>query len=317
MKGITNLNIFETNILDGPMKLKYDYFPEITGGVSRHKITDDMTEEMKEEFVKLREKAGKRYGFDGMKIIVPCEEDSLNVGDYFVADDAVYDMDDDLWNIDIPGDIVVLKNDNPGIAVAYPVADDPVLVVEDRVNGAVALTHCNVDRISAKMPVFAVKALQKEVGSSVPDLKVYIGTHLKRESNIVLRRPRSVVQNKEIWKKCISRKSGNKNKRKKVKNVRSGLSYFLFKGLDKISYRIDQEKAIINMLVKYGVDKDNIVVSESNSFTDASYFSDRKASMFREDLLKGKFLVGAYYSNTIEEYDNKCPYTGQVLTRKL
>ena len=38
----------------------------------------------------------------------------------------------DLWNVDIPADVVVLKKDNPGMVIAYPVSDEPVVIVEDK-----------------------------------------------------------------------------------------------------------------------------------------------------------------------------------------
>ena len=167
---------------------------------------------------------------------------------------------------------------------------------------------------------FLTKKLLKQQTKQKTDLKVYIGTHIKRESNIFLRRPKVVVEDKMIWKKCVSRKSDYKDKNKKKdkgKFLEKSLYHYFCQALDKISYRIDQEKAIVNMLVSYGIDKNNIVVSENNSFTDVAYFSDRKAMVFREDLLKGKFLVGAYYADTIDGSDNKCSYTGHVLTRKL
>lgn len=316
MKNITNLNIFETNLIDGPMRLKYEYFPEITGGVSRRKITDDMTEEMKEEFLKIRLNAGEKYGFDGKKIIVPSEEDRIKKGDYFIADKDIYNMDDDLWNVDIPGDIVLLKENNPGIVIAYPVSDDPVLIIEDPINKITGLTHCNIDRISSKIPIYAVNALIKETQSDPKNLKVYISSHIKKESNAYIRKPKSVRENREIWRKCISHRKNKKNNNKaNDKQIRLYRTYNDF--LSKISSKIDQEKAIINMLVKKGINIDNITVSKFDTYKEPLYYSDRTVYVTKEECIKGKFLVGAYYENTFPEYNSKCEYTGKSLIKKL
>ena len=318
MKNVTNLNIFETNLIDGPMRLKYDYFPEITGGVSRRKITDDMTEEMEDEFLKLRLNAGEKYGFDGKKIIVPSEEDVVKKGDYFVADFDVYNMDDDLWNVDIPGDIVLLKEDNPGIVIAYPVSDDPVLIIEDQVNKVTALTHCNIDRISRKIPIYAVKALIDEVGSNPKDLKVYISSHIKRDSNVYIRKPKSVRENREIWKKCVShRQTKDKKNTNSERNMKFKVYRMYNKFLSEISCKIDQERAIINMLVKMGINMDNITVSKFDTYKEPLYYSDRRVNVTKEESIKGKFLVGAYYENTFPNYNSNCEYTGKSLIKKL
>lgn len=295
MSNVSNLKIFETNLLDGPMRLKYEYFTEITGGVSKRKITDAMTQEMKEEFLSSRVNAGFKYGFDGKKIVVPYEVyGRYKRGHYFVADDNVYAMDDDLWNVDIPGDVVVLKKDNPGMAIAYPVSDDPVVIVEDQEKGACSLVHCDMERIGKEMPVYAVDALVKEVGSNISDLKVYISSNLKKENNFYFVKPALINKDKKVWKGCIKRGSSvNVNLcNKALRNL-----------LKHLVHSIDQEMAIYNMLVKKGVLPSNITISEIDTFTDPVYYSSVAESIYGLGSKNGKFLVGAYYSDTFPLVD--------------
>ena len=71
------------------------------------------------------------------------------------------------------------------------------------------------------------------------------------------------------------------------------------------------------MLVKKGIDIDNIVVSSKDTYRTDLYYSDRKVNVTKEELIKGKFLVGAYYENTFPLYDSNCKYTGKSLIKKL
>ena len=175
----------------------------------------------------------------------------------------------------------------------------------------------NIDRISNKIPIYALKALNEEAGSIPKNLKVYISSHIKRDSNVYVRKPKSIKENREIWKKCIFHKN-EKNKAKKENKNNVSTVYLLWnKFLSRISCRIDQEKAIINMLVKKGVNIDNITVSKNDTYKDPLYYSDRMFYVTKEESVKGKFLVGAYYENTFPDYNSKCEYTGKSLIRKL
>jgi len=301
MSAISNLKIFETTLLDKPMRLKYEYFTEITGGISKRKITDAMTQEMREEFLSSRINAGFEYGFDGKKIVVPYEVyGKYNKGHYFVADDNIFAMDDDLWNVDIPSDIVILKEDNPGIVIAYPVSDDPVVIVEDQKKGACALTHCSLERISKEMPNLAVDALVKEVDSNICDLKVYISSNLKKENNVSLVKPSCIEKNKKVWKDCVRRGIVPKVRKNAVLGEK-----ILKSILSSMKYSIDQETAIYNMLVKKGVLESNITISDINTYVNPIYYSSAAENSFGFGTKEGKFLVGAYYEDTFPDLDGK------------
>ena len=274
------------------MKLKYEYFKEITGGVSRRKITDEMTLEMKEEFLAMRLNTGFKYGFDGKKIVVPYEiYGKYERGHYFVADEDVFAMDEDLWNVDIPADVVVLKKDNPGMVIAYPVSDEPVVIVEDKENGVCSLAHCSIERINKEIPNYAVDAVVNEAGSNIKNLKVYISSNLKKENNYFLFKPSFINEHKKIWKDCTY----NGAKAHINVNFKNDILNRIFKYF---AYSIDQEMAIHNMLVRKGVDPLNITISDINTFSNPIYYSSAAESLYGLDSKNGKFLVGAYYGET-------------------
>lgn len=295
MSNIKNVKIFTTTIIDKTMDLKsfyQDYKEEIFEEIE---TSDNKTKlkVIKQKFLENRINVGKIYGFDGRKIIIPKDYGKNYIpGSHFTADKKIYSKKEDLMELKITGDIVLLKKDNPGIVIAYPVSDDPVLIIEDKENGICALTHCNIDKISQRLPEKTISVLQKEAKSSVNNLKVYIGPHLKKEHNLLLIKPKLMKENPSVWKGCISKKS---KKEKRIKKVRNSI-------FDILSYKIDQEKAIVNMLLKNGIKSENITVSDIDTYSDINYYSTEFALEHKEPVLEGKFLVGAYYSETFPEY---------------
>lgn len=334
MNDTTNARIFNTKLYDGSMNLK-DYLANNHNFILKNKYTKWEESESKKEFLNNRIKAGLRYGFNGKKIIIPYDIGNYAKGKYFVADHEVYNKADDLWNVSIPGDIVLLKKDNPGIVVAYPVADDPVVIIEDQEHGALALTHCNINKINERIPAHAVSALEKEVGSDVKNLKAYIGPCLKKQSNFYyFTKPNKVKKHKNIWQNCVDKdlkvilesekflnyhnnikEASNLKEKLKIiktmlnecKNAREQenlLSSF------HLLYKIDTDKAITNILIKKGMLKENIIISQINTSREIGYFSDIQSHL-GNPYKAGKFLVGAYYEDTFPDYN------GTYYTRKL
>ncbi len=335
MNNITNARIFNTNLIDGPMRFKH-YLEENYGNVPKRKQTDWLESEVKKEFLGNRIKAGLKYGFNGKKIIVPYDNDEYPKGHYFVADETIYNKDDDLWNVDIPADIVLLKKDNPGIVVAYPVSDDPVVIIEDQENGALALTHCDINKINNRIPAHAITALEKEVGSNVKNLKVYIGPNLKKENNIsYLFKPKNIKKHKNIWENCIERETKiiiepkiyqkYQKQLKTAENLKNKLSIVskILKESKEFTqnsgtqspkfyhiYQINEEQAIKNILLKRGIQEENITINQADTFSSVGYYSTANYETGNEAAF-GKFLVGAYYEDTFPDYD------GSYNTRKL
>ena len=294
MKGISNLKIFETNIYDKPMQLK-SYFKDYSSEEFDKKGFAgkvDEIERIKIEFLKNRILMCKKYGFDGRKIIIPYDNQiSYKTGSYFIADDNIYSENEDLIYVKKPSDIVLLKEDNPGIVIGYPVSDDPVVIMEDKEHGISALAHCNLEQISNKVPLYMIKALQREANSNIENLKVYISSNLKKENHNYLLKPKTIKNNHEIWKGYI--------KKHKLNNENNFIEIIC----DLLTYQVDQESAIFNMLVKRGIKPKNITISEKDTYKNNELFSSKLVKDFREKSLQGKFLVGAYYEGTFPEYE--------------
>ena len=331
---MTNARIFNTTLKDNSMVLE-DYLDDNHNFITKDKHQKWDKSESKKEFLNNRIKAGLAYGFNGKKIIIPSDKGDYPKGKYFVADQEIYNKADDLLNVSIKGDIVLLKKDNPGIVVAYPVADDPVVIIEDQEKGALALTHCNINKINERIPAHAISALEKEVGSNVKNLKAYIGPCLKKQSNFYFfSKPKQIKKHKNIWQDCVEKEmkiilesekfaayhSSLKEKdslKEKLKIIKTLLKECksarekenLFSRFY-LLYKIDTDKAIANILTKRGMKKENITTSKVNTSREVGYFSDTQ-SRLGNPYKKGKFLVGAYYEDTFPDYN------GNYYTRKL
>lgn len=291
MEKVSNLKIFETSLYDRPMELK-SYFIDYNEDFDYkdYRAKSEEIKRIKEEFLENRILRGKKYGFDGKKIIVPNDAGNHELGSYFVADDKIYSEKDDLIYVKKSKDIVLLKSENPGIVIGYPVADDPVVIIEDKKNLVSALAHCNLDKISKKIPLYMIKALENEAGSNVEDLKVYISSNLKKQHNRFIIRPKTIKENPGVWKDSIQKYKVNN-----IKKISTIMKEFL-------SYQVDQEKAISNMLVKKGIKPENITISDNDTYQSGTLYSDRKVKDYKNIDLQGKFLVGAYYEGTFPEY---------------
>lgn len=295
MENISNLRIFTTTMQDGIMEYK-SYIKDYRSKEFSKKSSEEKRkeqQELKKAFKDRRIKVGNDYGFDGKKIIIPSDNTiGYTPGSYFIADEKLYSQKEDLSELKIPGDIVLLKRDNPGIVIGYPVSDDPVIIIEDQKNDICALAHCNLEKISARIPVLAINALKQEAGSNVKNLKVYISPHLKKANNVSFIKPNAIKNNSKIWKDCIKRKIPEDTN---MSSIRFLLQCF--------AYQIDQEKAIIDMLAKSGINKNNIIASKEDTYSSDKYYSSKKQEDLKEPILQGKFLVGAYYDDTFQGYE--------------
>lgn len=291
MNKISNLKIFETTIYDRPMDFKsffIDYNDEFKKKSYEEKAKE--IKRLKKEFLKNRITMCEKYGFDGRKIIIPNDKFCKETGSYFIADEKIYSEKQDLIYVKKAKDIVLLKSDNPGIVIGYPVSDDPVVIIEDKENQISALAHCDLNKISKKVPIHMIKSLKQEANSNIKNLKVYISSNLKEKNNKYYLKPKPIKQNPKVWKDCV-----HKHKIYNENNIK-----FIIQDL--LTYKVNQEKAIYNMLVKEGIDPENITISDENTYENSRLYSERKTKDYYEPTLQGKFLVGAYYEGTFPNY---------------
>lgn len=111
----------------------------------------------------------------------------------------------DLYDLDIYSDILMVGRELPGIALAYPVSDCPVVFVQDMKNEVVAMAHCGGEYIDRELPYQMVDAIREETDAKMEDIGVYVGPHIQKESYTYDRFPKW-IQNYNIWGRSIIRK---------------------------------------------------------------------------------------------------------------
>ena len=254
----SKIKIFESGIKDGIMSRNIKFYPENTS-----------EEEIKKQFLKVRENLGKKYGFDGKKIFQALQKTETNKVEY---PDGTYHVitekdikNEDLWYVEIPADILIISEKFKNIVVGNQMADCPIIIVEDRKLGVTALSHCGAPYINRELPKQTAEALITEYKSNPNDLYVYIGSNAKKESYIYDKYPLWAT-NTKIWDKCI------------IKNNNM--------------YNIDMETAIIKQLEAIGIK--NITISSYDTVTDQIHYSHSASSKGIIEK-KGQNFVGFYY----------------------
>lgn len=254
----SKIRIFESGIEEGIMSRNKKFYKEGT-----------TAEEIDKIFLGVRIKIGKKYGFDGRKMIQALQKTEANKIDYPDGKYHIINEKDieheDLWYVEIPTDILILKEEYKNIVVGNQMADCPILIVEDRKKGVTALSHCGAPYINRKLPYQTAEALVKEFKSNPEDLYVYIGSNSKKENYIYDRYP-AWATNKDIWDGYIIEKNNN--------------------------YSIDMEGAMIKQLGALGIK--NIEISKADTVTDDRYYSH---SAFSKGNIskKGQNFVGFFY----------------------
>lgn len=272
----TNLTYFYSNICDGNMNTNKNFYPE---GMTK--------EEIKKDFTERRIKLGRQYGFDGLKILTPIQKarpvlngktieeqqqllEKYNLkhpdGHYVRITKDMIEPYEDLYDLDIYADILMMDNSLSGIALAYPVADCPVIFAQDTKKNVVAMAHCGGEYIDRDLPVQLVDSLYEEVDSNPYDISVYIGPHAQEESFTYDRFP-GFIQNEARWVDCLREDNG--------------------------LIHINMDKAIMKQLEFRGVNLDAVYSSKFDTITNPKFYSNNRARF--DDYKKGRFYTGCFY----------------------
>ena len=254
----SQIKIFEANKKDGIMsrnKLFYD---------------ENLTqEEVNEIFKNTRINLGKKYGFDGLKIIQAVQKNDSNKVEYtngkYININEKLLTTDDYWYLNLEADILMISNKYKGIVIGNMCADCPIVIAEDRKKGVTALAHCGAAYIDRNLPGQIIEALKKEYNSNAEDIYVYISSGAKKENFIYDVYPHWAL-NKEVWKDSIVKID------------------------DK--YQIDMYKAIIKQLKNQNIK--NIEINETDTVTDKNYASHYCRIRGKKDKA-GQNFVGFFY----------------------
>lgn len=279
-----NLHYFYTTIADGNMSTDKRFYD------------DSLTSsDIKKDFMLRRKIIGEREGFDGLKIITPIQKTKYSTlknhggrrsevtnypdGGYIKITKDMIQSFSDLQDFYLFSDIVMISPKVPKVAVAYPVADCPVLVAKDNKKQLAAVCYCGGEYVDRELPIQLIESLREEVDSKVKDISVYIGPHASKETFVDPNGFPEWVRNfNQVWSLGIITE---------------------YRGY----YHIDIETAIRRQLEKAGVSKNMIFSSLIDSGADPEFYSNSKG--FYDEKRKGYFYTGCFYDDKYENVKNK------------
>ena len=228
-----------------------------------------MTEEqIKRSFDFRRMDLGIKYGFNGLRIVVPTMKLENNGKSIQITRELLEDYKD-LFDFHIEADILTMNSKLYGTVLACPVADYPVVFAYDNDVNAVGMAYCSEKQIDKNLPRQLVDAMRETFDSKVMNLSVYIGPFIHVENYKYNRYPKWLK--KQNWNKCIIEEEDG--------------------------YHVDLETAIIKQLVSKGIDRDSIYASAFDTATNDLFYSDIAS---RENASKaGRFYEGCYFSTDV------------------
>ena len=247
----------------------YTFNSDMSDGVMSGMKTlykDKSISEIKEELLKSRRILGEKIGIDGTKIIVPYQDLTKHKSGHYedMTDSIEYIMsenkDVDLWNFDVPCDIMLIRSRLEGVALAYPVADCPVIVAST--NNVLALAHCGLREINRYLPSMVIDAV-RSVSKNNEEVKVSVSPCASSKTYIYEKYPYFLG---DAYKNAIKE--------------------------EKDGYHINMKYAIMVQLI------DNKVLdvrfSKKDTISDNTLYSNYAYRHGHEEK-QGRFLSGAYF----------------------
>lgn len=124
-------------------------------------------------FTNHRRAFAEANGFDWHKMFMT---DQVNKdGSYFEITRDYVEANPNGWT-DIPEDILIITDKTPGVAIGHPVADCPVIIMEDVKNNVTAIAHCSAELIDKRMPMMIADALNSAYNTKDEDIKVHVSS---------------------------------------------------------------------------------------------------------------------------------------------
>lgn len=275
-----NLNYFFSTIENGNMNTNKNFYEE---GMTKEEIRND--------FNLRRELLGKEKGFNGLKVLTPIQKSRPNLagkteeekkillekydskypdGHYVRITSDMIESYEDLYDLDIYSDILMMDSTITNVALAYPVADCPVVFAADTKNHVIAMAHCGGEYIDRELPGQLIDSLYEELDSDPCDICVYIGPHAQVDSFTYNGFP-SWIQNPNRWESCLSEARG--------------------------MIHINMSMAIMKQLVERKIDLSTVYASELDTITNPMFYSNNRA---RFDKTKaGRFYTGCFYQEDL------------------
>lgn len=123
-------------------------------------------------FANHRKAFAEAEGFDYHKMFMADQE--KKDGSYFEITRDYVEANPNGWT-DIPEDILIISHKVPDVAIGHPVADCPVIMMEDMKNKVAAIAHCSAELIDKKMPMMIADALNRAYGTKDEDISIVVG----------------------------------------------------------------------------------------------------------------------------------------------
>ena len=251
------INTFYSDKSNGCMSAKREFY-------SDSKDISDIISELKERRIKL----GELKGFDGSKIIVPEPTEKIPFTYRDVTEEIQSLISDypnfDLWDIDIPCDIMLIRSNLKGVVLSYPVADCPVVVVNSK--DTLGIAHCSGKMIDKELPKALVDAVRKVSDAKASELTGYIGPCAGYDY---------VYETFPYWA------------------TNDDWKYFISDEYE--GYRIDLRKAVMSQLMRSGVN--HVLTSTIDTISDPNFYSNY-AFKHGDKSKNGRFLTGAYFAKS-------------------
>ena len=138
-----------------------------TGTMPKELSRDEKLAKFKEH----RMAVGNEYGFDWHKMFMADQVDKK--GTYFEITEDYVETNPNGWT-DINQDILIITDKLPGVVIGHPVADCPVVIMQDVKQNVCAIAHCSAELIDKKMPMMIAEALLDAYKSKDEDIIAYI-----------------------------------------------------------------------------------------------------------------------------------------------
>ena len=222
-------------------------------------------EEKRAKFMENRMAAGKNFGFDGHKMFMAEQLDKR--GTYFNITQEYVDSNPNGWT-DINEDILIITDKVPGVVIGHPVADCPVVVMQDVKQKICAIAHCSAELIDKKMPMMVADALLDAYECRDEDIVAYISACAG--PNWTYDKYPAWAEDKKMWKTGIQ--------------------------IDKNGFfHINLRKVIKAQLEERNIDK--FTFNMADTITDLKFYSNSAASPYglNDPSKYGRNFAGAFY----------------------
>lgn len=227
-----------------------------------------------------RRQFGCAYGFDGSKMFT-ADQDSfkpgstLTHGTYFEITRDYVEANPEGWS-DIPEDILVIKKDVPGVVIGHSLADCPAVILTDQKQGISAVAHCGAAMIDAHLPEMLTEVMLSTYGSKAEDVLAYVSACAG-----------------DTWTyDCFP---------KWAKDMKIW-DHLIYQGTDG-KFHINIRPAVLEQLLKAGIDRCRIVANQDDTITHPDYYSNCAASPKggNDPTKLGRHFAGIFYQEDDDE----------------